>query len=181
MKIVFYLVLSLLIVGCQSTGNRTATSPVSQEKVDAFLTENIRIAKALIPDNVGTVQRKGDQVIITLKGDRSFTHDSADIRYEAQDVLKQLSTLINRLPESRVFIAGHTDSIGSEEYNRILSTKRAQSVSDLLVDNGVDEDRLGIFGFGENSPIADNQLNSGRQANRRIEVRVTPKFDMFAD
>ncbi|PSW21473.1 OmpA family protein [Photobacterium sanctipauli] len=178
MKMLLVSLFSLLVVGCATTSNQSI-GKASQKNVDNFLADNMKAAKSIISPLEGTVDKKGDQVIITLKGDRSFSHDSADIRPESRQLLKQLASMIISHPESRIFIAGHTDSIGSEEYNRELSTRRAQSVSDLLAKNGVSETRLGGYGFGETMPIADNSESLGRQANRRIEVRVTPRFDLL--
>lgn len=181
MKGVVVFLFSLIVAGCATSNGSSAgnDADVSQAKIDRFLAKSIDNAEAVISDDVGTVERKGNQIIITLKGDRSFTHDSAEVRVEGQKTLEKLSRLIANMPDSRVFIAGHTDSVGSEEYNRKLSMKRAQSVSDLLADNGVNAKRLGVFGFGESAPIADNMMATGRQANRRIEVRLTPMFDKF--
>jgi OOP family OmpA-OmpF porin len=73
-------------------------------------------------------------------------------------------------PEVRVEVAGHTDSIGTEEYNEDLSYRRARAVKDYLVSEGVAADRMDVRGFGESRPIADNASEDGRAKNRRVEL-----------
>jgi len=74
-------------------------------------------------------------------------------------------------------IEGHTDDIGSERENFLVSLERAQSVRQVLIDGGVSSERVVVRGFGETRPIADNSTDEGRAENRRIEVRVTVTRD----
>jgi len=69
-------------------------------------------------------------------------------------------------------VEGHTDSVGTEANNLVLSRLRAEAVVDYLVSRGVDAGRLEAVGFGETSPVADNDTAGGRQINRRIEVEL---------
>jgi OOP family OmpA-OmpF porin len=71
-----------------------------------------------------------------------------------------------------VRVEGHTDSQGSESYNQALSERRANTVLNYLVSNGIDGDRLSASGFGENSPVADNATAEGRARNRRVDLVV---------
>jgi len=73
-------------------------------------------------------------------------------------------------PDVSIHIEGHTDSIGTEEYNLQLSRKRAESVRNYLVSKGISPERITIFGFGASMPIATNQTEEGRALNRRVEV-----------
>jgi OOP family OmpA-OmpF porin len=72
----------------------------------------------------------------------------------------------------KILIEGHTDAIGSEEYNLILSKKRAQAVLDFMVSQGVAADRLSSEGYGESRPVADNETEEGRQKNRRVDLVI---------
>jgi OOP family OmpA-OmpF porin len=75
-----------------------------------------------------------------------------------------------KYPDTKIAIEGHTDSIGSNEYNQKLSERRANSVKNYIIDNfGIDAKRLRAEGFGETRPIADNNTDEGRQRNRRVE------------
>ena len=69
-------------------------------------------------------------------------------------------------------ISGHTDDVGNEDKNMVLSKKRAESVKRFLISKGVDETKLIIKFFGETAPIADNTTAEGRQKNRRVEMKV---------
>ena len=73
-----------------------------------------------------------------------------------------------------VDVYGHTDSVGSDAYNQDLSERRARSVADYLATHGVREARLGIRGFGETQPVASNETDAGRAANRRVEIKIVP-------
>lgn len=79
---------------------------------------------------------------------------------------------LNQYPARNVAIEGHTDDIGSEEYNQDLSQRRADSVRNYLVRQGIGTQRLVATGMGEGQPVADNATVSGRQENRRVEVII---------
>jgi OOP family OmpA-OmpF porin len=72
----------------------------------------------------------------------------------------------------KIEIAGHTDSIGDNKTNLILSENRSKSVKSYLVTKGIDESRIKCVGYGENQPITSNSSNEGREKNRRIEIRI---------
>jgi len=71
----------------------------------------------------------------------------------------------------KVEIAGHTDSVGSDEYNQVLSEKRAAAVKDFLVSEGCNADRLVTVGYGRSKPVESNESDEGRAKNRRVELR----------
>jgi outer membrane protein OmpA-like peptidoglycan-associated protein len=84
------------------------------------------------------------------------------------------AVILNRYPETSLLVEGHTDSTGSEDYNLKLSEKRAMAIQNELISQNVDPARIQIIGFGEAKPIADNNTESGRQLNRRVEVVIIP-------
>ncbi len=88
-------------------------------------------------------------------------------------ILNSIASVLKSRPEVMVRIEGHTDSVGSAEINRSLSERRAQSVMNYLVKQGVDPDRLEAVGYGPDRPIALNQTPEGRAANRRVEFAIT--------
>ncbi|MDX1304596.1 OmpA family protein [Photobacterium sp.] len=173
------MLVSILLVGCQSTGSDTARERAIKNDIETFVSYNFKQARKLIPPTIGTVKREGDQVTIVFNGDKSFDNNSAYIRSDSHDSLEKLSSLLADSPKSKVFIAGYTDSVGSKVYNRELSAKRAESVLKFFVLRGVDPERINTYGFGELSPIASNKLASGRKQNRRIDVRITPWVEKF--
>jgi len=91
---------------------------------------------------------------------------------ESKYELNRAVELMLDYPEMTVEIAGHTDSIASEQYNLDLSQKRAGAVVDYLVEHGIANTRLSPRGYGESEPVADNGTDEGRQQNRRVEFRI---------
>jgi OOP family OmpA-OmpF porin len=75
-------------------------------------------------------------------------------------------------PDVRVVITGHTDNVGSQEFNQTLSLKRAQAVKNWLVKKGIASNRMRTVGRGQNEPMSSNETDEGRAENRRIEFFV---------
>jgi outer membrane protein W/outer membrane protein OmpA-like peptidoglycan-associated protein len=97
-----------------------------------------------------------------------FDFDSAELRPESLTELERVVTFMGDVPFAKALVEGHTDSIGTEEYNQGLSDRRAKAVFDYLTSRGVDPARLSSIGHGELKPIADNATAEGRQLNRRV-------------
>ena len=83
-----------------------------------------------------------------------------------------LTDFLKRNPDLKVELAGHTDNVGSENYNKKLSADRAEVVRKALVDNGIDETRLTAKGYGSTKPLAPNDSEEHRAMNRRTEMIV---------
>jgi outer membrane protein OmpA-like peptidoglycan-associated protein len=98
-----------------------------------------------------------------------FEFNKADLTPEAKPILDGVAESLQDYPTVELEIDGHTDSIGTLEYNNDLSLKRAQTVKDYLVSKGVKENRLTVAGFGPSRPIASNDTPEGQAKNRRIE------------
>lgn len=101
----------------------------------------------------------------------NFDFNQATLRSDGQVTLDALVVALRRCPATRISIVGHTDSIGTEQYNRILSAKRAHAIVDYLVSRGLNRQMLSPRGAGESEPIATNMYEPGRAQNRRVEVR----------
>jgi OOP family OmpA-OmpF porin len=97
-----------------------------------------------------------------------FDFDRATLKPEGRTKLDSAVTILNRFSEMRVEVQGHTDSIGTVEYNQRLSERRAQAVVDYLVSRGISATRLTSRGYSENNPVADNATDEGRALNRRV-------------
>jgi len=105
-----------------------------------------------------------------------FDFAKATLRPESESELSRLAKLLNDVPGMKIEVSGHTDNVGSDHANQILSEKRAKSVVDyLVVEKGIDRDRLTYVGSGESEPIATNDTDEGRQQNRRTEFKVLSK------
>jgi OmpA-OmpF porin, OOP family len=111
-------------------------------------------------------------VVLTL-GDVLFETGKADLRPGALRNLYPLVTFLQKYPERRVVIEGHTDNVGSDAYNLDLSQRRADAVRDFLLQNGVQAAQLSTRGYGKASPIASNATAEGRQRNRRVELIIS--------
>ncbi len=105
----------------------------------------------------------------------NFDTNSAKIKSEYMPKIEKFAKFMKEHPSYKAEIQGHTDSIGSDEYNNILSFKRAKSVYDMLIKFGVEADRLTYVGYGEEKPIASNDTESGRAKNRRVEAHLFTK------
>ncbi len=109
-----------------------------------------------------------------------FEFDKAKILPGFNDEMKQVVDFLKTYPETVAQLVGHTDSIGSENYNHKLSLERAKGVRRYLIDNfGIDEKRLIFKGVGESEPVADNSSAAGRQRNRRVVAVITRQVKEF--
>ncbi|WP_417659358.1 OmpA family protein [Pseudidiomarina sp.] len=120
------------------------------------------------------VIRDGDNIRLQLPSNVTFATDSASIAQSFDPVLIDVAKVLNRYEKTTMLVEGHTDSTGAADYNQRLSETRALSVRNHLVGNGVDQRRVTTIGYGETMPIADNSTASGRQQNRRVELRIVP-------
>jgi OOP family OmpA-OmpF porin len=103
-----------------------------------------------------------------------FAINKAAITDEMIPILEQAKIILEEDPEAKFVVAGHTDSTGAEAYNQGLSERRAASVKNWLVSNGIAADRLETAGYGETQPKYDNTTAEGRKLNRRVELISSP-------
>ena len=99
-----------------------------------------------------------------------FDVDSADITDGSEATLAPVVTLLRDYPQISIEITGHTCWLGSDEYNLVLSEKRADAVAVYLVGRGIDAKRLFVKGAGESEPLESNLTEAGRRSNRRVEI-----------
>jgi outer membrane protein OmpA-like peptidoglycan-associated protein len=142
--------------------------------VGQYLDQQQRDLEAGLAGTGAEVERQGDQLLVNLPSEITFGVDSAQIQPQFYSALNNVAATFQKYPESYVDVIGHTDSTGSDQYNQALSERRAGSVSSYLTGQGVNQARLASFGQGETQPVADNNTPEGRQANRRVELRITP-------
>ncbi len=101
-----------------------------------------------------------------------FDTDKDVIKKESKPILDRAVEVLQKYPQVRIEISGHTDSAGGYEHNVDLSQRRAESVKTYLIDAGIDAGRIETRGAGPNEPIATNDTKEGRAQNRRIEVKI---------
>ncbi len=103
-------------------------------------------------------------------GNLLFDYDKAEIRPQYYSDLDQVVRVLKRNPGMQVEIQGHTDNVGSKNYNLPLSLRRAKSVANYLIRHGIAQDRLSVKGYWFSRPVAPNTTPEGRQKNRRVEI-----------
>jgi outer membrane protein OmpA-like peptidoglycan-associated protein len=124
------------------------------------------------------VERVGEGILLSFDSGLLFDFDSDDLRSVTEVNLNKFSDILEEYPDTYVLIEGHTDDIGSESYNRLLSLKRAESVASHLRTQQIPGSRLIVKGYGEEQPIATNESQSGRQANRRVDIAIYANEDL---
>jgi outer membrane protein OmpA-like peptidoglycan-associated protein len=131
---------------------------------------------ALASSEAAAVSREGNLLAVAFKGDVTFDTNSAVVRPGLHSEINRVAGVINQYPKTLIRVEGHTDSIGSEEYNMGLSNRRATAVKNLLVQRGISATRIEVVGFGETMPVASNNTEAGRQKNRRVEIKIAPQI-----
>jgi outer membrane protein OmpA-like peptidoglycan-associated protein len=121
-----------------------------------------------------SVTRVGDNITLNMPSNITFALNSADLNSQFFSALEGVGVVLKEYNKTVVEIAGHTDSSGSDEYNRTLSQRRAQAVAGYLTSQGVKSERLITVGAGESHPIASNDTEQGRASNRRVELTIVP-------
>jgi len=107
---------------------------------------------------------------MVILGDVNFAFDSAVLKPNAKENIDKAVAHIQKMSDETFELLGHTDSIGTEEYNLGLSQRRADAVRNAMIELGVAPERLTARGYGESKPIATNSTKEGRAENRRVEL-----------
>jgi len=129
----------------------------------------------IYPDKVPAevVSPPQDEVIVLSDlGGVLFATGSAELSPASKDMLADIANRLNSQDMVSAKVVGHTDSVGSDASNQLLSERRAKSVAEFLVSQGVPAGKLSEEGMGENNPVADNATAAGRAENRRVEISV---------
>jgi outer membrane protein OmpA-like peptidoglycan-associated protein len=119
-----------------------------------------------------TVTRVGEGIAVTFASGILYDFDSDVVRPEAAQNLRSLAASLNEYPNTDLLIVGHTDAVGTSEYNQSLSQRRSTAAASSLAGQSVDRTRLQAVGRGETEPIATNDTEGGRQLNRRVEIAI---------
>ncbi len=120
------------------------------------------------------VTRVGEGINVTFDEQSGvyFDINKSDIKGKSAETLQRLAGIFKEYPKSNILIEGHTDSSGSDEYNMLLSERRAKSVTDYLVSQGISAGRFTTQWYGESQPRFDNTTPEGRSKNRRVELGI---------
>jgi len=123
--------------------------------------------------NSVSIINTGSQLIVSLPEDITFAINSAVIKSSLIGDLNTLAASMNTYPNTTIEVVGHTDNTGTAAYNQALSEQRARAVRGVLI-NTVTPSRVVAYGVGETRPAQSNGSSAGRQANRRVEIFITP-------
>ncbi len=126
------------------------------------------------------VIRQGDELLLRMPSGITFDFNSFAVKPQFQATLNEVAQTLGAYPSTMIDVLGHTDSVGTHEYNQRLSEQRAQAVANYLMSRGVAQVRIATQGYGETMPIADNATDAGRAANRRVEIKVVPVQQGYA-
>jgi outer membrane protein OmpA-like peptidoglycan-associated protein len=133
--------------------------------------------KKLRAQTAGTdvqVIRDGDNLVLNMPSGVTFATNQSAIQPQFRTTLDQVAQTLTSYEKTYIDVYGHTDSTGNDSINVPLSQDRARSVADYLTTRGVQSARIGTQGFGASQPVADNNNEMGRQANRRVEIKIVP-------
>lgn len=144
-------------------------NPLTIQDVEKIVKDNLPkevVKEVVVEKPITAIEKKW--VLVGV----NFEFNSANLSKESFPILLNALQVLTQYPDMRIEIRGHTDNIGSEEFNQFLSERRAKVVKDYLVVNGISAERLDVKGSGETDPIVDNNTIEGRTLNRRIEFKV---------
>ena len=128
-----------------------------------------------IKTGVAKVEKLPNDVVrVTMTNQTAFDFNSTEIKSGFYSTMDKLADVVVRYNKTALTVVGHTDNVGSDSYNQKLSEQRALSVARYLEGKRVHSMRLATSGKGESQPLASNASESGRQANRRVEIYVEP-------
>jgi outer membrane protein OmpA-like peptidoglycan-associated protein len=139
-----------------------------KQDLEKALAQEIQAGQARIDKMPNDVLR------ITMTNQTAFDTDSSAIKSGFHSTMDKLADVVVRYGKTTLTVVGHTDNVGSNDYNQKLSERRAHSVAEYLESRRVNGMRLALAGKGEAQPIASNASDGGRQQNRRVEIYVEP-------
>jgi outer membrane protein OmpA-like peptidoglycan-associated protein len=142
--------------------------------VGAYMDRQSKDLRAQLETRGVYVTRQGDNIILNLPSDVTFSTGSSDIAGSFLPVLDDVATILNQYPSTYIDVVGHADSQGSDASNLDQSERRANATAGYLVARKVKSERIYVAGMGESRPIASNDTAEGRAKNRRVEITLRP-------
>ena len=132
------------------------------------------------PQTPGPIENKGcpiiekeeQEVLNTAFSNLEFETGLDVIKKASKPSLMELANTLKKKPDWKIQVTGHTDNVGDDDVNMVLSKKRAEAVKNFLGTEGIDKRRVKTLYFGETKPLSDNNTPSGRQKNRRVEFKI---------
>lgn len=180
-----FLFLALLTIGFTTCKNKSPErSPrdiaaAERARLIGEMLDNLASSLITAANGQAEILRTAEGVNITFQPDFYFESSSATLSLSATDVLSNISLVLNDYPYTELFIEGHADSSGRQDFNKQLSQMRAKNVAIFMRDHGVRANRLAIAGYGATRPVASNETPEGRQQNRRVIVKIRAREEEF--
>ena len=170
--------------GVAAEALREAETALGQQKTSAAQVD-LRVVTAVInahsahAEGIGELARLQREIegAVAARSDLDTPAGARAFQWYLIDKMRDIRAVaqnLNAYPDSRVQVLGHTDNVGDAGYNQTLSYSRAQSVSDVLISEGVAAGRIQSIGRGESQPVSSNLTPEGRQLNRRVEIVILP-------
>jgi outer membrane protein OmpA-like peptidoglycan-associated protein len=157
----------------QSAAAQIELERVGREKARLEAEKTELRAQLLLQFNAILQTRDTARGLIVNMSDVLFDTGKFSLRPEAREKLAKVAGIVSGHPGLRLQVEGHTDSVGSDDYNQQLSEQRGGSVRDYLIGQGMAESLVSSRGFGKTQPVASNETASGRQENRRVELVIS--------
>ncbi|MGE0740610.1 MAG: OmpA family protein [Hyphomonadaceae bacterium] len=133
--------------------------------------QNLR--ERLANTGVGVTRVNQGQIRLNFPADLTFDFNRDAVKSQFVPTLRNVAGILGEYDQTTVDVYGHADSVGSDDYNLDLSERRAQNVASVLINGGVYRQRIIITGYGESRPVASNETDTGRAANRRVEILIS--------
>jgi outer membrane protein OmpA-like peptidoglycan-associated protein len=150
--------------------NKSNLSAQTDPQTVTLQIPQIEVAKEVLAEAPVELREEERGLVMNITSAVLFDFDKSKLKEEALQVLPDVSKLLKMYPDNKVLIEGHTDAVGSGEYNQKLSSRRATSVYNYFTQQGIDKERMEKKGYGEIKPVASNRTPSGRALNRRVEI-----------
>lgn len=151
-----------------------AVGAIAGTAIGNYMDEQEEALREELADTGVEVHREGDNLKLVMPGDITFATNSAAVSPTFNPILSDVATVLNNYEKTVLIVKGHTDDVGSEQYNQALSERRALSVKNRLIGNEVNATRITTIGMGEYEPKTSNYTEEGRQENRRVELEIHP-------
>ena len=142
--------------------------------VGQYMDRQQRALEAELSGSGVGVARQGDNLVLRMPSDVTFATNQSNIDPRFDAPLGDVASVLRQYDQSIVDVVGHTDSSGGDAINQPLSERRAVSVADALIRNGVQRERLYVAGVSSRNPVASNDTPAGRAQNRRVELLIRP-------
>ena len=134
-----------------------------------------------VPDATIESVNNGEALKVTFDSGILFATNSSTLSDASKTALRNFAASLKQNPDTDIKIIGYTDNTGKVDYNQLLSEKRARSVYDYLMTQGVSTNRMSYEGRGVHDPVADNNTPEGRALNRRVEIVILPNEKMIQE